>query len=45
MHYHSGKMFVELLRYIQMEGKEFEYTNEVAVYFKEKTAHLFDNYK
>lgn len=45
MHYHSGKMFVELLRYIQTEGKEFKNTNEVVRYFKEKISHLFDNYK
>ncbi|MCI6465181.1 MAG: hypothetical protein MSA90_06910 [Faecalicatena sp.] len=45
MHYHSGKMFVELLEYIKVKEKKFKNTIEVAEYFKEKIPHLFDNYE
>lgn len=44
MHYHSGKMFVELLGYISKE-KNFKDTNEVVLYFKDRIPHLFKDYE
>lgn len=45
MHYHSGRMFVELLAYMVAEEKEFNDTDEVISYFRDKILHLYENYE
>lgn len=45
MHYHSGKMFVELLEHINAKNLTFENTKDVAMYFKNCIPHLFKNHE
>lgn len=45
MHYHSGKMFVELLQFIQKQKIIFNDTNDVVSFLKQNVRHLFENYK